>query len=435
MPIPVIMPKLEMSQETALVQEWLKKEGDLVQQGEALLQVETDKLSTEVEAPASGILAGILVKENDVVPVTEIIAYLLQAGETLQDIPTRQKAIEPQLSSAKVETTNKPSRREITPLALRMAQKEGINLAELQAGAEQKQITRKDVELILNQRKNSRGKVRATPAARRLGKEANINLAGIMGSGPRGRVQAADLQNYQPAMLESNGEGERIPFQGMRRVIADRLQASYQTAPHIYFTTTIDMTALESLRKALNNRKNNPELPHISVTALLTKYIARVIVNFPIVNSSLREGYIQLNQPVHVGIAVALKNGLIVPVVKHAETKTVDQIAREIADLSARAHAAALTPSDVAEGTFTISNLGTFGIEQFTAILNPGQTAIVAVGAIIATPVVIDQQVIIRPMMKMTLAVDHRVVDGAVAAHFMKDLKTLLENPAFSDSM
>jgi pyruvate dehydrogenase E2 component (dihydrolipoamide acetyltransferase) len=193
------------------------------------------------------------------------------------------------------------------------------------------------------------------------------------------------------------------------------------------------MTAIESLRAVLNKQTNIPEKTHVSVTALITKYTARAISNFPILNSSLRNNEIQVHQEINLGIAVALDEGLIVPVVKNANQKSIDEIAGEIKNLAEKARTKSLLPADVAGGTFTISNLGPYGIEEFTAIIHPGQTGILALGAIIPQPVVVGQQIDIRPIMKITLAVDHRIVDGARASQFLMELKSTLENPAISE--
>lgn len=221
-----------------------------------------------------------------------------------------------------------------------------------------------------------------------------------------------------------------IPLQGMRRTIAERMTASYQTAPHITLTVRVDMGAFEEARAQLNARAEATGQPRISVTALLVKAVAQTLRRHPWLNSTLRDQEIHLLPEININVAVALDDGLIVPVVHGADGKSVAEISAEVRDLVARAREGRLTPADVTGGTFTISNLGPFGIEQFTAIINPPQAAILAVGITRPEPVADEEgRVTVRPVMRMTLSADHRIVDGAVAAHFLTDLREVLENP------
>ncbi|MCE1252979.1 MAG: 2-oxo acid dehydrogenase subunit E2 [Anaerolineae bacterium] len=438
MPIAVIMPKLEMSQETGLILAWKKKEGDMVNQGDALLEVETDKVSVDVEAVASGILAGVSAKEGESVPVTTVIAYLLQPGETAASIPAAGKAASAPAETVAATPAAAPAAAEksdvrATPLAARMAAVEGVDLKSVTGSGPDGKIVKADVAARLED-----GKVRATPAARRVAREKGVDLESIHGSGPLGRVQEGDVTQYASASQvitaqdkapAAAGEEQVIPLKGMRRTIAERLQASYQTAPHIQFTARVDLTRLNQSRKEMNERAKATGQSHVSVTGLLVKAVAWTLMRHPWINSSLKGDEIYLHNEANIGVAVALPDGLIVPVVKQAQNKQVGQIAAEVNDLSERARAGKLLPSDVSGGTFTISNLGPYGIEQFTAIINPGQTGILAVGASVQEAVVVDGQLQVRPVMRMTLAVDHRVIDGAVAAQFMADLKAVLETP------
>ena len=425
MPIPVIMPKLEMSQETALVVEWKKKPGEMVNQGDALLEVETDKVTVEIEAVASGILAGVSAEVGQTVPVTTVIAYLLQPGEDANAIPKSPSA--PAVTPKAVVEAKYSS--PATPLAARMATVEGVDLKEVTGSGPAGKITKADIVARVE------GKLRSTPAAKRVAREKGVDLRTITGSGLLGRIQEADVLQYASAIQLADAQektplSERtIPLKGMRRTIAERMQASYQTAPHIQFTSRVDLTNLNQTRQEMNEQAKALGLTHISVTALLVKAVAWTLMRYPWVNSSLMVDEIYLHEAANVGVAVALPDGLIVPVVKQAERKMVGEIAAEINDLTEKARAGRLLPANVNGGTFTISNLGPFGIEQFNAIINPGQTGILAVGAATSDVMVINEQMVIRPIMRMTLAVDHRVVDGAVAAHFMADLRKVLESP------
>jgi pyruvate dehydrogenase E2 component (dihydrolipoamide acetyltransferase) len=446
MPVPVIMPKLEMSQETAFIIEWLKKEGEPVKQGEALLTVETDKLTMDIESTGSGVLSGVSAKAGETVPVTTVIAYLLQPGETWTG-PGKSEGKPPEKDPQKAPTAPAPkpaAPAAASPVAQRMAAEQGIDLSALTGSGPQGRITKNDVASVLGKAPAApvpQGKVRATPAARRVSKEMNLELNQVTGSGPRGRIQAEDVMSHTPAatqvpstqqtaQLPVEAEEEIIPLAGMRKTIAERMQNSYQTAPHITFTARVDMTEFEALRARLNKKTAERSTAHISVTALLVKVISWVLPQFPWMNSSLQNEQLHVYKQIHIGMAVALKDGLIVPVLHNAGQKGLAEIAREVKDLADRAQQGKLVPTDVSRGTFTISNLGPYGIEQFTAILSPGQAGILAVGAVIKEPVVIDDAVAIRPMMHITLSADHRVVDGALAAQFIAALKEVLEDPA-----
>ena len=438
MPTPVFLPKMEMSQEAATLVEWLKKDGESVAKGEPLYVVETDKVTVEVESPAAGTLAGLRAAPGETLPVTTIIAYILAPGESLDislgETPPGLAVQEPAPAEQPVPAA--------TPLAARMAAAEGLNLAALTGSGVDGKITRADVQQALS---SQAGKVRASPAARRFAREQNLDLGTVTGSGPRGRIQGSDVLAHQaatPAAPDSSQSvGAVIPLQGKRRTIAERTLASYQQAPHVTFISRVDMTPLESIRANLNARAAQIGAVRTSLTALLVRITAAVLGNHPLLNARLVTdpggAEIHLLSGIHIGVAVALEDGLIVPVVRDAGLKALRQVAQEVNELVEKARLGRLAPAEVGGGTFTISNLGPFGIEQFTAILNSGQSGILAVGAAVRMPVAVgtlgvDERVEIRPITHLTLSVDHRVVDGAVAAHFMADLKDALENPALA---
>jgi len=290
MPTPVIMPKLEMSQETATVVQWLKAEGDTVEKGEPLLTVETDKVTIDIESPAAGTLAGIRVEADDVVPVTEVIAHILQPGESLPSTPAA--------------NGGKPhsGRQRATPVAQRIAAEHAVSLEKIKGTGVGGRITKADVEAVVS-------KVRATPAARRIAREHDVDLERITGSGPRGRIQAADVQAASPKALslrEGVSDVEIIPLTGMRRAIAERMTRSAQTAPHITLTVEADMSAVQALRAELNARAVQRDLPRISVTAILVKVCAWALMRHRWVNASLHGDEVHLHKSAHVGVAVAL---------------------------------------------------------------------------------------------------------------------------------
>ena len=426
---PIIMPKYEMSQEIGTIVEWTKKDGDPVKKGETILVVETDKVTMDVECPATGIIAGIRGEPGESIPVTEIIGYVLKPGETLPESKAPEEKQTP---------TGESKAAEATPVAKRMAEEAGLDVAKIQGTGPGGKVTKTDVENTLVEEKASvveeTGKLRATPAARRIARENKIDLSSVTGSGPRDRVQAADVLNAaaatpSPARVIRQA-GETIPFSGMRKKIADRMVVSYQTAPHVYMTIKADMSAFQEFRSRLNARAEKEGTTHFSATALLVKAVSWALLRNPILNSVLTEDSIKMQAETNIGVAVALDSGLIVPVVKNVEQLGLAEIAGIVNDVVRRARENALVPSEVLGGTFTISNLGAFGIEQFTAIINPGQTAILAVGAI-QDEVVPDDDggIAVVPIMRMTLGLDHRVADGASGARFLADLRDALQEP------
>jgi pyruvate dehydrogenase E2 component (dihydrolipoamide acetyltransferase) len=427
-PTPVIMPKLEMTQETATVVEWLAREGERVTQGQPLLTIETDKVTVEVEAPATGILAQVQATPGQVVPVTAVIAQLLQPGEEAPGPGAPSHDAQSEDSRSPGQQPRPPA--SATPVARRQAAAAGIDLCALPPGAGPRgKVTKADVEAALAGQAAPGARVRATPAARRAARERGVNLEEVTGSGPRGRVQAADVPEQAASRASRLSEGAQVvPLAGMRLTIAERMTASYQTTPHIMLTMRVDMRACEKERAWLNARSEGGA--HISVTAVIVKAVAWALRRHPWLNSTLREKEIHLLPEVNIGVAAALEEGLIVPVVHGADRHSLAETAAIIVDLTARAREGRLTPADVAGGTFTVSNLGVFGVEQFTAIINPPQAAILAVGAVQPEAVPKGRRVVVRPMMRMTLSADHRILDGAVAARFMGDLRDALEHPA-----
>jgi pyruvate dehydrogenase E2 component (dihydrolipoamide acetyltransferase) len=428
----VIMPKLEMAQESATIIEWLKQEGDHIEKGEPLLVIETDKVTVELESPGSGLLSSVRGDPGEEIPVTRVIAYLLEPGEEPPEEVVEEE-IERVPEAPPSPISPLPSV-DVTPVAKRLATTHGVDLSTVVGTGPKGQITKEDVEAAMAAPVvvTPPGKVRATPAARRLAREKGVDLSAVKGTGPRGQVTAEDVAAYSPAPgIVGLTLLETVPLRGIRRTIAERMTQSYQTTPHIFVSLRVDMSVLEEERAHLNEEAGANEHPRISVTAILVKVTAEVLKDYPWLNSTLQGKEIVLISDLNIGVAVALDGGLIAPVVHHADGKSVAEIAAEVQDLATRARNNQLTPSDVARGTFTISNLGPFGIDQFTAIINPPNAAILAVGAI-RPEVVVDEagEIVVRPLAWMTLAADHRIVDGAVAAKFLTALKDALEDPA-----
>lgn len=461
---PVIMPRFGMTQEEATIVRWLVKEGAWVEQGDPLCEVTTDKINMEVEAPVDGILAGIRFAEGETVPVTETIAYLLAKGEALPEPPSGLPAASPSPDRAPARPAAGPQPEastgdggiKATPVARRMAAAERVELASIPGSGLEGRVTRHDVERFLSTRPPASppvspqalpgspgltAKVRASPAARRLARQQGVPLESVAGSGPSGRVQGWDVASAAAAALQSSAPPEPaapaplpagrqprvIPLEGMRRTIAERMQASAQQAPHITLTMDIDMGRAQAMREDFNARLRG-EQASISMTAVLVKACAAALKEHPLLNSYFRENQILVMPQINVGVAVAIEDGLIVPVVRDADQKSLYQIGQEVASLSRRARQGALRPQDVVDGTFTLSNLGMFGVDHFTAIINPPQVAILAAGRV-ARRFVPDEydRPAPRSMMTVTLSVDHRVIDGAGAARFLNTLRGILE--------
>jgi len=422
------MPKFGFTQEESEILEWLNEEGDNVEKGDPVAVVSTDKISMEVEAPETGILSGIRYQIGDTVPVTEIIAYILQPGEKLPEI---KKTVKKSKESKRVEEKIKKS---ATLIAKKLIEEKSLDIHDLTGTGEKGKITKEDVQKFLSQKKVLQGKVKATPAARRIGKEENISLLEINGSGPDGRIQADDvkqkiLSSTKTIIGSDVSIIKTIPLIGMRRTIAQTMQRSMQEAPHMTLQIDIHMDALENLRKELNveQEKKNEK---VSLTAFITKAVALSLKGNPILNSQYSEKEIKILGEIHIGIATALDEGLIVPVIHNADRKDIRQISREIIDLAERARNAKLKQKDLSNGTFTISNLGMYGIDRFTAIINPPQSAILAVGKMNRYFVPADNNIpAIKKVITFNLSADHRVMDGAQAAKFLSDLKNIISEP------
>jgi len=399
----VTMPKLGMTMTSGKITKWLKKEGDKVEQGEPLLEIETDKVTMEEEATYSGVLLKILAKEGETVPVNQPIAIIGQQGENVEDLLKQSNIIEEQ----KEPQQNEPIEETKKPISQ----------------GEQTSIPTKP---------------RATPVARKIAKEHDIDLTQIKGSGPSGRIQRKDVEEYlknlQQRKLPTQEEPKSqpvsytrtIPLTGMRGIIANKMKQSVNTAPHYYVTMDINMEEILKLKDTLNQKLQDTK---ITINTILIKASSIAIKEYPIINSFVQDDQIILKEQINIGLAVALEDGLIVPVIKDADKKGLSEIAKEERLLIEKAREGKLTPDEYNGGSFTISNLGMFDVTRFTAIINQPEVAILAVGKIKDTPIVENGQIGIKPIMEVTLSSDHRVIDGAVAAKFLKRIKEILEDP------
>jgi pyruvate dehydrogenase E2 component (dihydrolipoyllysine-residue acetyltransferase) len=423
----VKLPRLGQGMESGTIVKWLKGEGEPVKKREPLYELDTDKVTQEVEAEADGVLLKIVVDSGEV-EVGKTIAFIGSEGE---DVPSGNGAA----PAATEDEADDAAEAEPE------AQEEGSPAEEMDDERERgRQAAAATAEAataaVADAPVRPDGRVKASPLARRLAREKGIDIATLSGSGPEGRIVAEDVERGAVAAPKAapaaapSGEVEEIELTSTRKTIARRLTEAWQ-APVFQLTVSVDMTRTLELRERLVDRLRDGETKP-TVSDLLTKVAAAALLRHPAVNAHFTGDKILRFPAAHVGIAVAAPNGLVVPVIRDADRKTIQEIAADRAALVGRARDGKLQRDDLADGTFTISNLGMFGIEQFVAVLNPPQAAILAVGSTEPKPVVRDGQLEVRPLMSMTITCDHRAIDGADGAEFLRTVKELLEEPALA---
>jgi pyruvate dehydrogenase E2 component (dihydrolipoamide acetyltransferase) len=427
----IVMPKMSETMEEGVVVKWLKREGDRVATGDALAEIETDKAVLELEATTPGVLRQIVAQEDSKVPVGQLIAVIAAADEDISPLVVGSTSPSSQASPA---LTTPPA---ATPTAMpAMASPAAASPARHEAA--------------------TRERIDASPLARRMAEEAGIDIAHVRGTGPGGRVVKRDIEAFlaQPRSQPSQQptpptapspaaaptpHDEAAQFGAgaleyveqelnmMRKTIARRMTLSKTTAPHFYLTTEIDMARAISLRQSLNELAVDDA--RISFNDMIVKAVANALRQFPRLNVSYADDKLRQHQRVHISMAVAIDEGLITPVIRDCDRKSLGEIARESKELTERARARRLKPEEYTGGTFSISNLGMYDVEDFGAIINPPEAAILAVGAIKERAVVVDGQLGVGQRVKLTLSCDHRAVDGATAAQFLQIVKRLLEHP------
>lgn len=463
----VILPALGMSQDTGKIVQWLKREGDYVTKGEPLAEIETDKATVEIEAPANGVLAHVSAAAGEDVPVGQVIAQLLSADEVFPGKENPREALrasqpsivlpvddlDPTPASAPT-TAQSPSEARAYPaataslLASRIAADHNIDLSLVKPAG--KRIQKADVLTYIQGQQSPTTSARlimASPKARRLAREGGKNLAEMKGSGPGGAVLAADVlasvavenpvaKNLPPASVfiaQEAGSGAKVngskdpALSTIWRVMAERTTQSWTDVPHFYLTREVNASRLISWREHIVG--NTANAPKITYTDLLVKIVAAALRIHPRLNASWSDGKITLQSEIHVGLAVAIEDGLVVPVVHQADTLSLGEIAHLRVELVAKAQTGKLRPQDISGGTFTISNLGMYNVDAFNAIINQPQAAILAVGRIAERVVPIHGQPVVQPMLTLTLSCDHRVVDGARGARFLDSIATFIEEP------
>ena len=435
MPTNVIMPALELAQETGKVLRWLKRPGDTVSKGEPIVEIETDKVTVEVEAPAAGVLREITAHEGDVIPVGHAIAQIFSAGEAGATVPPAAPApasVTPAASAAVTGAVPSPptaptSVVKASPLARKVAEQHGVDLARIKTASGR--VEKADVLAYVETQKvgprsgsAAAGSAAArlapaSPKARRLAAERGVDLHVVRGSGPGGAVLAGDVpaQRVVPAAGVSN----------VWRIMAERMTQSWTTAPHLYLVREVNVSRLATWRERASKQVG----VRITYTDLMVRLVAAALKQHPRVNVSWKDGAIVTHADVNIGLAVAIDDGLVVPVLHRADTLTLAEIATRREDLVGRAQGGKLRPADIQGGTFTISNLGMYGVDAFNAIVNPPQAAILAVGRIADRVVPVNGRAAVQPTMVLTLSCDHRALDGARGAQFLGALADLVEEP------
>ena len=413
----VIMPKVDMDMSHGRVLAWRVKEGQTVEKGEPLFDIETDKAAMEVESPASGTVRD-LVEENVDVAIGEPVAFIYADGESNS---------EPAEALASAVTKSQPDPSPSTDQPAGSITETEVTTSSGGSGRNGAAVD-----------DSPNGKLRASPVARRIARENGIDLARISGSGPKGRILREDVESWiatsstSPAVSTEESPTQRsdgllVPNSPMRKVIAKRLQESKQSAPHFYLT--MDCQADDLLASRLKIDQAVPEGKKVSINDMIVMAAAKALLAVPEVNASWHDEHIELFPSANIAIAVAIEGGLVTPVIHHAESLSLSEISDRSAALARSARAGELGRDDLASGTFTISNLGMYGIREFAAVINPPQGAILAVGACEKRPVVNGDTLDIATMMTVTLSCDHRVVDGAVGARWLQAFKGLVENP------
>lgn len=405
----VTMPKLGLTMVEGKIVEWRKKEGEAVEKGEVLFVIETEKVTYEVEAPASGTVGSIVVPEGGTVPVGAVVAYILQPGETLAEIPAKAKAAKAPVAAVVPEAV----------LAMSQPREEAA-------------ITGVSTE-----------RAKISPVARKLAEEHGIDISRVIGTGPEGRVVKEDIlkaieeaKSKPPVAKPAVGEAlparaRLLPLSSMRRTIARRMSQSFQTAPHFWIQVKVDATKLKEAREQLLPSIEKETGQRLTYTDLIIKIVARVLEDYPIVNSRWTDNGIELLEDINIGVATSVPDGLIVPVLRQANKKPLAEITRVRADIVSRGREGKLGIDEITGGTFTVTNLGmaSGGLIGGTPVLNPPEAAILLLVPIAEEPVVVDGQVVPRLCLNLTLGIDHRVLDGFIATQFLSRVKELIEQP------
>jgi len=431
------LPLLGQTMEEGTITRWLKSEGEAVEKGEPLLEVMTDKANMEVESPASGILRKIVEQEGAIVPVKGLIAIIGAADELIDEL----------ISQPAASTDNKPAEAP-APTAQAVVQPVTTGIDRVIASPRAKMAAKErgiDITLLAGKGTGTNGRiveqdvlkfasgvhalVKATPLASKVAAEVGVDVASISGSGPRGKVTRDDVLRAATPKPARPSIARTIPIQGIRKLVGENVSYSIRTAPHVTLVSEVDMTACVEMRNQLLPELEKRYGVRLTYTGIIVKAAALAILDHPIINSSIVGDEIVIHNEVNIGVAAAIDGGLVVPVIRDSDMKPLHEISKELMTLSSKARAGSLTMDEMQGGTFTISNLASYGIDQFNPIINPPESAILGVCRIKEKPVVIGGVVQARKMMNLCLSFDHRVMDGAPAGEYLAKVKQLLESP------
>ncbi len=438
MSLHVTMPKLGMTMKTGKLSKWYKHEGDQIERGEDLFEVETEKITNKIEAPAAGVLFQIVVPEGEVVAVGTIVGVIAEPGEQPERLEGIQvgevSEVEPAAARAapRAEVERPVERAEIlaTPAAKRLARELGVDLAYVRGSGPEGRIREADVSQY---HEEAQKKPRITPLAEEIARKAGLDLSSITGTGEGGKITKEDvertLREMTPAAAKEKEMVRTIPLTGMRKAIADNMHSSLRNTAQLTLASEVDVTETLRFLDLVREQYKRDESVKVSLNDVLVLAASRALKRVPIMNSTQVGDEIILHDSVGMGIAVALPEGLIVPVLRDADSKGLLQIAAEARVLIGKARSNALSMEDVTGGTFTISNMSSSCVDNFTPVLRPPETGILGVGRVVKKPVVLEDQIVIRSMMGLSLTFDHRVVDGAPAGEFFTLLCRCLERP------
>ena len=446
MAVELRMLQMDQTMTKGKIGKWLVKEGDTVTQGQPLLEIETDKVVHEQESPADGVVAQLLAEEGNNVPVNALLAIIAAPGEEVErvevDAMSEQQASDaPQhhITTPDAQAKTEPQRTTQTkasPAAQQLAGKLAIDLTQVKASGPGGRILESDIHRYIETREpitTGSTRLKASPLARRLAKEFGFDLTSIAGSGPDGRIVRDDVLQASteiPAQVfrTEPAASEVVELSGIRQIIAERMTMSVQTNASVTLHTEVDATSLVELRE-LFGEKLQEQGVKLTYTDLIVKIIANVLREHPRLNATLTDEGIHMLGDINIGVAVALEDGLVVPVVRNADKIGLASISEQIKNLAEKARNNQLTPGELQGGTFTLTNLGNFGVDAFTPIINPPECAILGVGRILKKPVVHNDEIAIRNMLTLSLTFDHRVVDGAPAAQFLQTVSQYIQNP------
>ncbi|MFT5871376.1 MAG: pyruvate dehydrogenase E2 component (dihydrolipoamide acetyltransferase) [Clostridium sp.] len=421
----VVMPKLGLTMTEGTIVKWIKNEGEEVHAGEALFEVSTDKLVNEVEANQSGVVRKIIIQEGDIAECLKPIAIIAAIDEDissmLKETGASEEVATPVQADPKVKSTivdeESKIRVKAAPVAKKLATESGINIQLVTGTGHAGRIVLKDVEDYIENEKNS---TKVSPVAAKLAEELNVNVSEI---NKDGRVMKEDVLTFASKITNIIFEEKRVKMTSMRKVIASRMFESWSVSPAVTYDIKVDTTNLKRMKDRLK------DVCKLTYTDLLVKLLSNALLEFPLVNCSVDKEEFIIKNYINIGVAVAIDGGLIVPVIKNVQSKGLKEISESVKDLASKAKAGKLIEEEMSGGTFTITNLGMFGIQSFSPIINQPEVAILGVNTIEDTPVVINGEIVIKPLMNLSLTADHRAIDGAMAAKFLSKVKELIEKP------